>query len=260
VSPIALVLLAAAWMGLARVRLGAPSRSIAAVVPAAGAAAPSITASTASTSAIAGPPAESADLARRRVRRSWLVPVGSAIVVTAVLGPLVGGLALAAPIVRRRRAQGRDQRREAAAVVDQVPEVIDLLTLALGAGLNVSDAVAAVARWAPGPVGDALAAAHRAVERGEAVAVALESARDRCGPAATGLFGALIAADRYGTPLLVALDRLGQDARLDRRRAAEERARRVPVQLLFPLVVCVLPAFGLLTVVPLLVNSLGTLT
>jgi len=58
----------------------------------------------------------------------------------------------------------------------------------------------------------------------------------------------LAGAERYGTPLLPALDRLALDARLDRRRRAEEAARRVPVKLLFPLVLCVLPAFGLLTV------------
>ena len=45
-----------------------------------------------------------------------------------------------------------------------------------------------------------------------------------------------------------------------RRREAEERARRLPVQLLFPLVVCVLPAFGLLAVVPLLAGSLPALS
>ena len=145
-------------------------------------------------------------------------------------------------------------------MVDQVPEVIDLLALALGAGLSVTESMEAVGRWAPGPVGDALAAAHISVAHGGLTADALEAARDRCGAPAAGLFSALLAADRYGTPLGPSLDRLGHEARLDRRRAAEERARKVPVQLLFPLVVCVLPAFGLLTVVPLLVNSLGALS
>ena len=45
--------------------------------------------------------------------------------------------------------------------------------------------------------------------------------------------------------------RLAAEARLERRRAAEATARRVPVKLLFPLVLCTLPAFALLTVVPL---------
>ena len=44
-----------------------------------------------------------------------------------------------------------------------------------------------------------------------------------------------------------------------RRVAAEEAARRIPVTMLFPLVMCVLPAFALLTVVPILAATLGDL-
>ena len=64
---------------------------------------------------------------------------------------------------------------------------------------------------------------------------------------------------RYGVPLAPSLDRLGAELRLDRRRGAERDARRVPVRLLGPLVACVLPAFALLTVVPLLAASLQTI-
>ena len=64
---------------------------------------------------------------------------------------------------------------------------------------------------------------------------------------------------RYGVPLLPALERTSLELRLDRRRAAELEARRVPVRLLAPLVTCVLPAFALLTVVPLLAASLDAL-
>ena len=51
-------------------------------------------------------------------------------------------------------------------MTDQVPEAIDLLALALGAGLSITESMAAVGHWAPGPVGDALAEAERAVRPG----------------------------------------------------------------------------------------------
>jgi tight adherence protein C len=73
------------------------------------------------------------------------------------------------------------------------------------------------------------------------------------------LVRALTSSERYGVPLRDALDRLAVEVRLDRRRRAEEAARRVPVKLLFPLVLCVLPAFALLTVVPLLVGAFRSL-
>ncbi|MEZ5134942.1 MAG: hypothetical protein R2699_07785 [Acidimicrobiales bacterium] len=44
-----------------------------------------------------------------------------------------------------------------------------------------------------------------------------------------------------------------------RRRDLERRVRRVPVLLLPPLVLCILPAFALMTVVPLIVLSLRSL-
>ena len=54
-------------------------------------------------------------------------------------------------------------------------------------------------------------------------------------------------------------ERLAEDARRTELRRAETRARRVPVLLLFPLVLCILPAFALLTVAPLLASAVGAL-
>ena len=70
---------------------------------------------------------------------------------------------------------------------------------------------------------------------------------------------ALATAVEEGVPLEPALRRVAAEARDRRRRAAEEAARRVPVRLLFPLVACTLPAFVVLTVVPLLVVGLDSL-
>ena len=68
-----------------------------------------------------------------------------------------------------------------------------------------------------------------------------------------------VASERYGAPLGAGLERLADEVRRDRRRRAEEAARRIPVKLLFPLVGCVLPAFALLTVAPLVAGALGSL-
>ena len=81
----------------------------------------------------------------------------------------------------------------------------------------------------------------------------------RAGEAPRPLVAALVASDRYGAPLADNLARLADEVRRDRRRRAEEAARRVPVKLLFPLVTCVLPAFALLTVAPLLAGALRSL-
>jgi Flp pilus assembly protein TadB len=144
-------------------------------------------------------------------------------------------------------------------VAAQQADVIDLFALALGAGLNLRLALTAVARHAPPAWAPALGVVVERVDRGQRVADALDVLVVVLGDPARSLVRVLAGAERYGTPLLPALERLALDARLDRRRRAEEAARRVPVKLLFPLVLCVLPAFGLLTVTPLLAGALDAL-
>jgi tight adherence protein C len=161
----------------------------------------------------------------------------------------------AVPLVRARRAR----RRHEAAVRRSLPEVADLFVVAVGAGLTVHLAVAAVARRASGPVADALRRVVDEVVLGRRLADALADVPDRVGESTRPLVAALVAAERYGGPLLDRLARLAEEARADGRRRAEEAARRVPVTLLFPLVFCTLPAFALLTVAPMLAGGLRSL-
>ncbi|MCB1006710.1 MAG: type II secretion system F family protein, partial [Acidimicrobiales bacterium] len=91
------------------------------------------------------------------------------------------------------------------------------------------------------------------------LADALAQVPDSLGERVRPLTTVLVSSERYGVALLPALERLAVETRLERRRAAEATARRVPVKLLFPLVLCTLPAFALLTVVPLLAGSLRSL-
>jgi pilus assembly protein TadC len=157
------------------------------------------------------------------------------------------------PFVRRRlrRAVARSER--------ELADVIDLFSLAAGSGLNLRLALAAVASRSPPAWVEPLAAAHARVDRGVGVADALDRLPAAVGDHAHPLVSVLVSSERYGTALLPALERLAIEARFDRRRRAEEAARRVPVKLLFPLVLCILPAFGALTVAPLLAGALGSL-
>ena len=186
----------------------------------------------------------------------------------AAVALLLGGAVVAPPLVpvavggrwvhRRLRARRR-QRAELAAVRRALPDTVDLLRLATTAGLSLALAHPLVARNDRGRVGEALRAAAEASDRGVTRADALVASLSPLGERARALADVLGDHLRYGVPLLPGLDRIGLELRLDRRRAAELEARRVPVRLLGPLVTCTLPAFALLTVVPLLVASLEAL-
>lgn len=167
---------------------------------------------------------------------------------------------LATVVDPRRAWQGRvEARRHSRAVVDELPDVVDLLVLAVGSGANVRLALEAVAPRAPPVFSAALERALSRARGDERLADALTAAAAPLGEPARALVAALLAAERYGVPLLPALERLAADGRADRRRRADEAARRLPVVLLFPLVLCVLPAFGLLTLAPLVAGALGSL-
>jgi tight adherence protein C len=182
-----------------------------------------------------------------------------ATIVAAVLAPPLVPVAVATAWLLPWLARRRAARDAEAAVVAELPEVVDLCSLAIGAGLNVALAVRAVGERAPPVIGRALRDAAARAGLGERLADALDMVCGELGEPVRPLVRALTSSERYGVPLRDALDRLAVEVRLDRRRRAEEAARRVPVKLLFPLVLCVLPAFALLTVVPLLVGAFRSL-
>jgi tight adherence protein C len=186
---------------------------------------------------------------------------GAALVVGSglVAGPpglVVGGAAVGAVTWWRRR-------RAAAArpdLVADLPDVVDLLALSIGAGASTRHAVEAVARHGSGPLAVAFAAALRAVDqRGARLADELAAVPVEVGEVAGPVVRPIVASLRYGTPVGPTLALVGRDLRQLRRQRAEERLRRVPVQLLFPLVCCTLPAFVVLTIVPLLAGAFGDL-
>ncbi len=191
-----------------------------------------------------------------------LVVGGVAVVVLPAAWPL--GLLLGAlPALVLRARRGRDRGAAERAVLDELPEVIDLLGLGVAAGLTASLAVTAVGRRGRGALAAALGAAAVAAARdGRRLPDVLDevpSTLGRAGDSVRPLLAALADAARHGTALGPSLDRLATEARTARRHRAEERARRVPILLLFPLVTCTLPALGLLTIAPLAVGALRDL-
>ncbi|MGK2949558.1 MAG: type II secretion system F family protein [Acidimicrobiales bacterium] len=200
---------------------------------------------------------------RRMPRRSasapqWRRLAGLAVALGVLAPPLVVAPPLAALGLRhlRRHRAARDHQRATRAAL---PEAVDLLLLALGAGLSLPLAHPQVARHCSAPVGPALQVAADSTAQGVARADALVTSLAPLGDRALALAHVLVDHLRYGVPLTPGLERLQLELRLDRRRHAEQQARRVPVRLLGPLVVCILPAFAVLTVVPLLAASLRSL-
>lgn len=191
-------------------------------------------------------------------RRVALVGVAGGVVIVGALQPvLVVPLifVFVVVVVRGRRASVDDQ----ANVVRTLPEVVDLLLVGVGAGLTPRETLQRCQAWLPAPFAKAVDSALSRAAAGATFADALDRAMTPLGDRVRPLVAALNAGERDGTMLAGGLLRVSDEARRQRRVAAQERARRVPVAMLGPLLLCVLPSFALLTLVPLVLGSLSDL-
>jgi tight adherence protein C len=150
-------------------------------------------------------------------------------------------------------------RRDGSHRIELLPDLVELIVIALRAGTTPAAALSLVAPNSPAPLRPALAEVEHRLRRGQRLADALPAFIELLGHEATVFVDALATADRYGLPLAPVLDRLADDIRAERRRRAEAQARTLPVKLAFPLVVCTLPSFVLLAIVPALLGALSTL-
>ena len=160
-------------------------------------------------------------------------------------------------VVLRAPARRRAARRADDALAREVAVAVDLVGVGVAAGCTPYIAVDLAAGWSPPAIGEALAAVPRACALGQTFDDAL---RELAGdvPATRPLADVVRTSAQLGTPLGPSLTRLAADVRADLRRRAEARARTIPVRLCFPLVACILPAFALLTVVPVVLNGMHT--
>jgi pilus assembly protein TadC len=126
------------------------------------------------------------------------------------------------------------------------------------AGCSPTQAVVALAARAPPVLRSVFAEVELGLHRGRSMADAL-GVLAAAGPMGRAVAHAIAAADRDGLPLAPVLDRLADDARAARRRLGEADARRLPVRLTFPLVLCTLPSFVLLAIAPAVLGALSTL-
>lgn len=155
---------------------------------------------------------------------------------------------------------GRQARRRLAEASAEVPLFLDLLAVGTSAGLAPQTSVRAAATSLVGPLADELNEAIRRTELGLRWRDELMDAADRLALGELHRAAALLArSESLGSTLAGEMSRLAADVREERRSRATERARTAPVKMLFPLVFLILPAFLLLTVVPVLLSTVRSI-
>jgi tight adherence protein C len=137
-------------------------------------------------------------------------------------------------------------------VTNDLPDVLDLLTISVAAGLGLEQAIQVTCAHFESPVCDELALTLREMELGLSRHDALENLKLRTDIEDLVTFSVVLSqADQLGLPIGRVLQAQGDEMRDKRRQRARERAAKVPVKILFPLVLCFLPAIMILIVGPI---------
>lgn len=173
-----------------------------------------------------------------------------------VLALPIGALLVRVPAIAASRAA----RRRTRAASLELPMFLDLLSIATSAGLAPQLAVRRAVEPATGFLAAELGKALGAADLGGRWRDELEAATDRLElPDLRRAVALLRRTETYGASLGEEMQRLAADVRESRRSLAAERARAAPVKMLFPLVFLILPAFLLLTVVPVLLTTVRSI-
>jgi len=192
-------------------------------------------------------------LAAKLVLTSALAGLG---LVRLLGSPSAGGLFLAAGLAAtgylgpdlalRNRASKRQ-----AAIGLALPDTLDQVTISVEAGLGFDAALARTARTGTGPLAEELLRTLQDARTGMSRAQALRRLLDRTAvPELSHFVSAVIQADAYGVPIAQVLRVQSAELRVKRRQKAEEKAMKIPVKVLFPLMVCILPCMFIVIVGP----------
>lgn len=208
--------------------------------------------------ATAGPSADRDWLRRWRPLWTLLAATAAALFVGGPVGLLLAPVAGAVTWLVIERSEPAQLRREREQARRDLPHVVGLLADALRAGQAPTEALAVVAGALPGPAAARLAAVVPRLRLGvDPTLVWADLADD---PGLGPLGRALARAHRTGAPIVPAVERLATELARSARAEVEDRARAVGVKAAVPLGLCLLPAFVLIGIVPVvaaLLTSLG---
>jgi tight adherence protein C len=175
----------------------------------------------------------------------------------AVLGLLLGFLLgyLAPDLWLRRRIGARKH-----AILVQIPDALDLLTISVRAGLGFDGALTKVVEKSEGPLSEEFRRALAEVRVGRIRRDALRDIVTRTEvPALSNFIGAVIQAEQLGVAISKVLQVQSEQLRIERRQRAEELAAKAPIKMLFPLVGCIFPSMFIVLLGPALITILATL-
>ncbi len=157
-------------------------------------------------------------------------------VIMLVLGPVIGWCLPAAWLTRKV-----DERQ--GAILKDLPDTLDLLAISVEAGMGFEGALEIVCQHFHSPLAEEFARTLHEMELGLPRRDAFQNLKRRTEvPELSNFVLALLQADALGIPIGRVLKTQATEMRNKRRQWAREKAAKLPVKMLFPLVLFVFPA------------------
>jgi tight adherence protein C len=152
------------------------------------------------------------------------------------------------------------QRRQAE-IRSALADSIDLLTICVEAGLGFDAALAHVSKNTDGPLADEFYRTLQEVQLGRSRNEAMRNLADRSNvPELRAFVLAMVQADIFGVSVANVLRIQAKDMRVKRRQLAEERAMKVPIKVLFPVLFCIFPALFVVILGPAIMRIADVFT
>lgn len=186
---------------------------------------------------------------------------GAGLLIGAVLGLVFGGFSLKGGLIALAAAAagfylpdlllinvGMKRQEE---LRRGLADALDMLTVCVEAGQGFDAALMQVAKSTTGPISGEFARVLSEIQIGKSRGAAFSSLSARTTVAEAKTFvSALVQADRLGLPIGNVLREQSIQMRLVRRQRAEEKAQKVPVKILFPMLLFIFPALFIVIIGP----------
>ena len=144
------------------------------------------------------------------------------------------------------------------AIFRQIPDVLDMLTLMVEAGLDFNTSLSKVLAIEKGRLIDEFQAAQQEVKLGKSRIEALEAMAERVKyQPLTQVINALTLAIKTGGSLGPTLRTLSEQFRVERSQAAEKMAQEAPIKLMGPLVLLIFPTVFIILFGPIVLSFIG---
>lgn len=187
----------------------------------------------------------------------WLVPaMGGSIIFGIVLAVAAGVGGWFAPLyyVELKRRSRMEQ------IDKQMPDMIDLLVVTIEAGLGVLASMRVASESMSDPLGQELRLTLQEQRMGLSVSQAIESLGRRADAPNMRIFvRAITQGERLGVSIGTTMRNLSLEMRKRRRAMAEERAQKMPIKMLFPLIFFIFPALFIVILTPMMINIVDAL-